>query len=171
MFEGDKVPVPFVVQIPVVVAPLIVPFSVAVDSDEQRVWSGPVLTTGAGVILIWRLSVATLQLFAVRNTVAPPLAISNELGMYVAFSDALLGRKIPVPLVPHVPEAAPPPTLPFSGEEELFAHTVTSFPALDVPAGRIVIVIWSFTAVHEPLPVEVNVSTTLPAATSATLDW
>ena len=83
----------------------------------------------------------------------------------------MLGRKIPVPVVPHVPDDAPPPTCPFSVTDELLAHTATSLPAFEVPGGSIVIVAWSDTALQLPLLVDVNVSITLPAVTSPALHW
>ncbi len=136
LFDGVNVPLPLVVHTPVVVPPDTEPFSEVTMFDAHTVWSAPALTTGAGVMVTTKLSTAMLQLFAVRNSVAPPFAISKPLGTYVALSTDEDGVKTPVPVLPHVPVVAPPATTPFSVTAALLPQTVTSFPAAAVPAGR-----------------------------------
>ena len=75
------------------------------------------------------------------------------------------GLKVPVPPLQLPPVATC--TLPFRATVPLFAHTVTSGPALAVGASVKVSSTWSVAALHRPLPVVVRVSVTLPAAISA----
>ena len=51
----------------------------------------------------------------------------------------------------------------------LLAHRVWSAPAFTVGDGVMVQVTWSLTGLQLPLPAEVRVSVTMPAATSAAL--
>ena len=95
---------------------------------------------------------------SVRLTI--PDAISPAVGVYTAFRVFASGLYVPEP-----PDHCPPVAIviaPLSVTLALFPHTIWSEPAFTVGDGVKKIVIWSVTAIHEPLPVVVNVSITLP---------
>ncbi len=73
-----------------------------------------------------------------------------------------------MPLVDHTPPVAIV-TPPFRFTIALLAQTLISAPAVTTGASVIVTIIWSVTARHPPLFVEVSVSVTVPAAVSAGL--
>ena len=58
---------------------------------------------------------------------------------------------------------------PESSAAALLAHSTRSTPAFAVGAGVMVQVTWSLTALQVPLPAEISVRVTLPAASSAAL--
>ena len=99
---------------------------------------------------------------SVRLTI--PDAISPAVGVYTAFRVFAFGLYIPEP-----PDHCPPVAIviaPFSVTFALFPHTIWSEPAFAVGEGVKKIVIWSVTAIHDPLPVVVSVRVTLVAAIS-----
>ena len=77
----------------------------------------------------------------------------------------LFGLKLPRPPL-HTPPVATV-TLPFKATCALFAQRVTSTPAFTTGEGVKFKVMLSLTWTHEPLPVVVSVSVTLPFAISA----
>ncbi len=79
--EGLKVPLPLVDQIPVLVAPLIVPLNTAFGLLAQTEISLPAFAPGASVIVITTLSVTTTQPpVEVRVNVTVPADVSAVLG-------------------------------------------------------------------------------------------
>ena len=79
----------------------------------------------------------------------------------------VLGSKVPAPPLHTAPEATVKE--PESSVAALLAQSTRSTPAFAVGAGVMVQVTWSLTALQVPLPAEVRVSVTLPAASSAAL--
>ncbi len=77
----------------------------------------------------------------------------------------LFGAYVPAPPLQAPPVA--PVTLPFRASAALLAQTDTGAPAFTIAAGVKLITMLSVTALHEPLPVVVSVSVTLPLAISA----
>ena len=78
---GVKTPVPLVLHIPVVVAPLTLPVKGIVKLLAQTVISDPALTIGAGVIVMIKSSVSLSQLLAVSVNVTVPFPASAGLGI------------------------------------------------------------------------------------------
>jgi hypothetical protein len=166
-----NVPVPLVVHVTDVTPPLMVPANGYV-LPEQMVAFEPAVTTPAGLIVnVIELVAAThgpagsLDVI-VKLTV--PAAISAALGVYTADKDVLL-LNVPLPLVVHVTEVAPPliePERVYTSPEQMVAFE----PAFTCASEVIVNTTLSETAVHGPagsLLVIVNV--TVPAAISTAL--
>src|ERR1700739_507173 len=82
----------------------------------------------------------------VRVRITEPVPVSALLGMYIAFNIPLLGEKVPLPFVLHIPELVV--ELPFKETESLFAHTVTLEPALSLGGFAYLINIVSVTALQ-----------------------
>jgi hypothetical protein len=93
--------------------------------------------------------------------------VSAVLGVYVGLNTELLGDKVPVPKVVHVPD--PVEAYPFNTTIGLFLQTEILAPAFTTGAGlkltRMVLVV----ALQLPLEVVLSVITTLPAVVSAGL--
>ena len=82
----------------------------------------------------------------------------------------MLGLKLPVPLVVHLPVEEDPPITPFMASVGLLAQTDILVAAiLDVGTGVIDTVIISFTAAQIPFAVEVKVNVVVPALISEAL--
>ena len=89
---GLKVPMPPLQVAPV--ATLKLPASVATALFEQRLWSTPAFTVGAGVIRYVTWSFTALQRplpVVVKVRVTVPAVRSAALGVYTAFKVVLLG--------------------------------------------------------------------------------
>ena len=169
---GKKVPVPLVVQMPVVVVPSTSPSSSMSRSLEQVVRSGPASTEGASstVTVSWSLTARQLPLPVVVSVrVKLPEPSSKFEGWYWAFSVCASGRKVPRPPLQVPPEATV--TAPFRSITGLLAHTCRSTPASTVGAGVKVMVTVSWSEKQVPLPVVVRYSVTLPEASSEAVGW
>jgi hypothetical protein len=131
-----KVPVPEVVQVEEVAAPLLVPVSDTVLTEEQTFWSAPALTMATALIVKSKASFTGPQTvggsFVVNVSVTLPALLSAPLGVYVVFrADALAND--PVPEVDQVEAVAEPPLVPVilaTPPEQM----VWSDPALTVAA-------------------------------------
>jgi hypothetical protein len=102
----------------------------------------------------------------VRVSVILPAVLSAAEGTYEAVSVFAFGEKLPVPLLLQLPPVATV-TVPFKGAFGEVEQIVWSEPAFTVGAGVTVMIIWSCTALHVPLPVVTRVSVTVVAAISA----
>jgi hypothetical protein len=109
-----KVPLPVVDQIPEFEPPDITPVKLTNIDPVQWNWSGPAFTSGDGVIEIIIESVIPQAFVAAREMVNMPVAISELLGIYVAFRSLSLGENTPVPEVLHIPVVVLPKTSPLS---------------------------------------------------------
>ena len=101
----------------------------------------------------------------VRTTL--PAAISAGLGVYTAFRLAADGLNDPLPPLQRPPVA--PLTVPASWALGWLAQLVSAGPASASGAGVMVMTTWSLTGLLLPLPTDVRVRVTLPAAISAAL--
>ena len=116
------------------------------------------------------MSVTAVQLplpvvVRIRFTKLP--AISPAVGAYDAPSAFGDGENKPSP-----PDHCPPAakfTKPLRFTVALLPHTVWLLPALDIGAGAYVMITWSDTGKHVPLPDDVKVRVTLPLLISAAL--
>ena len=116
-------PVPFVLQIPVEVAPLTLPFKVTAALLAQTATSVPAFTPGASVIVTKMVLVTTVQPpLEERVKVMFPAAVSALLGTYAPFNVVLLGVKVPVPVDDQEP--APVDDEPPKATLALFPQTV-----------------------------------------------
>ena len=116
-------PVPDVVHCPVVVATDTDAFIVADIVPAHKVWSGPALTTGAGVIVTVISSAIEAQPpVEVNVIVMNPFAVSAALGIYVVERVEAVGEKVPVPAVVHIPAAVV--DVPMRETVSAFAQTV-----------------------------------------------
>ena len=103
----------------------------------------------------------------VRVRITVPAAISAGLGVYTALRFAGEGLKEPLPPL-HRPPVAPL-TVPASWALGWLAQLVSAGPASASGAGVMVMTTWSLTGLLLPLPTDVRVRVTLPAAISAAL--
>ena len=130
----------------------------------------PASAVGMAVKVMSTSSVTAWQAplpMVVSVRVSVPAAISAAVGVYTAFSEAMLGAKVPAPPL-HWPPPAPV-TEPPSCTTALLEQTAIGAPASATGAGRMVMVIWSVTGRQSPFWVEVRVSVTVPRAISAGL--
>ena len=128
---GVNVPVPFVLQIPVEVAPLTLPFNVTVALFAQTATSAPACEPGASVIVTEIVCVTIAQPpVDDRVKLILPAVVSALLGIYVPFKVVLLGVNVPVPVDAHAP--LPVDDEPFNVTFALFPQTVWLPPALTV---------------------------------------
>jgi hypothetical protein len=126
---------------------------------------GPPFTTGAGLTVTTIVWVSAKQFpfpVVVRSIVKLPAEISAALGTYVVFKDVLLGVKLPVPELPHMPPLATV-TEPLSDTFGLFAQIVWLAPANAVGPGLMLTCSVALCAAQPPLFVEVSVKVATPA--------
>ena len=164
-------PVPFgVFQMPCEADPLTLPVNVTTPAIAQTVKSFGALTSGFAIIFTFMLS-DTLAHSEVEGEVKVKLTLvmvkSLTLKTYVAVGLALPGRKIPVPLVFHVP-VVKPETLPFNAIDCEFVQTKVPGPALTA-GGSTKDTVKVFAVLEQPNkgPELVNVSVMLLDARSA----
>ena len=166
---GLNVPLPSVVQVPVVLPPVTLPLSVTVLLVAQMNTSEPAPTTAEGRIVNTSESACGIHaLIGVRVSTTLPAVASAALGEYAALSVVSEGVKVPVPLVDHWPTPVPPAIAPLN-VIVLLEQIVESPPAVAMPAGVIVNTMVSVFALQLPLFVEVSTSVTEAAALSAGL--
>src|SRR6185437_2791931 len=169
---GVKVPLPVVVHTPVPEPPVILPFNTTFALLAQAVVSFPASTVGMGVIVTVTVSEDGLHVplcVDVSISFTTLAAVSALLRLYVAFNAESLGLNVPLPRVVQIPFVEPPDMLPLSDAVVVPVHINIGAPASISGEGLKVTFIVSLTALHAPLPVDVSIRLTKPAAVSAEL--
>ena len=119
-----KVPVPVLIQIPLLAPPLILPEREAVALFLQAKMSGPALTAGAGLIEI----VSESEIGQVPPDVSVRISGDKEVSLlatsYCAFKAPEVGLNVPAPFVDHVPVPGVPVIEPDSCTVSLLLQTV-----------------------------------------------